>query len=138
MTQLFHDGPFWVFMTTLVGAIRWLVKVIYVYKMKHTIFKNQMEMKVVDTLKKVVEDIKPMIERHEASIGKLEVSIQNMAVIYSNMTEMMASLQKNYEAFESRMSKVSEGANIVMDRVRAMETEIINFKNGNIFIRTKK
>jgi hypothetical protein len=52
----------------------------------------------------------------------------------------MSELNLQYEGFQSRMNQVNKGAELVMDKIKSIETEIVELKkgSGNVFVTQKK
>jgi len=135
MIELLKLPQFWIFLgtgiTAAFGYARYRAKLNYMYTIKSEQFKVNSQIQMIELLKKVIEDIKPVIERHEKSI-------ENLALIYANTTDMMGHLKNQYEGFEERMTSVSRGAGLVMEKLKGIQTEIVTIKDDLILVRTKK
>lgn len=140
--DIVRDPAFWAFMTALVGSIRWLARVFYLYRRDNITKKYQLEASIerlkTDNAFKILSELKEVVNKHELLICELNASVKEMSKTQVNMTGIMKTLSSQYIEFQNRMTNVSSGASLVMDKVKSIETEVLEMKSGNYFIRTKK
>jgi predicted nucleic acid-binding Zn-ribbon protein len=151
MGTIFREPAFWAFSTACVGCIRWLARVFYLYAEKKIKAKADAEsgsekiksdyaVQTVTAIKGVVDSLLPVIERHESTLLKIDSSIKDLTAIHQKTDQMMSELNLQYEGFQSRMNQVNKGAELVMDKIKSIETEIVELKkgSGNVFVTQKK
>lgn len=149
MLALLHDGAFLTFCTAVCTGAWGFMKVYFMYKMKlvtHQATKasevenlrRDVGLQIADELNKVVATINPILESHSKLLEQLQTTVSNMAVIYANTAEMQDSLKAQFEGFKVGTSNVTQGAGLVMAKIKGLETEVINLKNDMILVRTKK
>ena len=147
MESILKLPQFWGFMGALMVFIRYSMKINYLYKVRADREKADNQMKVITALNDLVENkLMPAIKNLDdlmnykvlPAIEKHEKALSDAAVMYSNTAEMMGGLKKQYDNFETRMANVTAGAGLIVKRLEAIETEVIDMKNGNVFVRTKK
>lgn len=135
-------GPAFTFLTALVGASRWLLKVTFVYSQKANVQKARLDsdvqrmkddhlQKTLLALKEIVDRILPVIEAHTKKLEDIDR-------IHTDTIAMMSDLKTQYSTFHMKIETVHAGGNLLMNRLDKIETEIIDLKNGNILVRTKK
>lgn len=146
----FYNEPgFWVFLTTFIGSIRWLARVFYLYKQRNLMVKAKFDStieklksdniaKAIEGLNVTVEKIQSIIQIHEVKMGTLEVSLKNIESLERSLTLNTDNLKSSYDDFNRIIPKIAASGQLLLDRVQKIETEILKFQNGDIFVRTKK
>lgn len=147
--DFYNQAGFWAFLTAMVGTMRWLARVVYIYNQKNLMVKAKFDSsieklksdnidKAIASLKLTLGNIEPMVKLHEIKMGSLDASLKNIALYESNLKSMTDDLQISYKNFNTIVPKITASGQLLMDRMVKLETEIIEFKNGDIFVRTKK
>lgn len=146
----FYNEPgFWVFLTTFIGSVRWLARVFYLYKQRNLMVKAKFDStieklksdniaKAIEGLNVTVEKIQSIIQIHEVKMGTLEVSLKNIESLERSLTLNTDNLKSSYDDFNRIIPKIAASGQLLLDRVQKIETEILKFQNGDIFVRTKK
>lgn len=155
----FHDISFWAglfsFLGSLIASSKWLIRGYFVSKQKSAQLQAHLDMglekfkateagKFMVILKESVDQIIPVMESHSkliadhtSMVATLERSVKTMSLAQEEMREMMKTLKIQYDNFQSRMNSVTVGGEMVMEKLKGIETEVLHLKSGNIFIKTK-
>lgn len=154
--SFYNEPGFWTavatafsFLTAVVASIRWLLRVLYIYRQKNLLIKARLESSIeklksenialaIEGLKKTIGHIEPIVQIHEVKMGTLEVSLKNIESLERNLAFLTDELKIGYKNFNIIVPKITASGQLLLDRVQKMETEIINFKNGDFMVRTKK
>lgn len=135
-------GPAFGFLTALTGAIRWLLKVTFVYRQRSNLQKARLEsdvqkmkedhlQKSISAIRDVIDKIIPVIEAHTKKL-------EDVDKMHAETLQMMKELKIQYGDFHSRIEKAQAGGGLIIKRLENIETEVINMKNGYILVATKK
>jgi hypothetical protein len=143
--DLFHDAGFWGFLTTVIGAARWLMKVAYAYRLRSEREKHSYSMELLKGLDATVKAIRPVVESHTKIINSFQATAQEITnaevrilKCVGDSTAMMNELKVQYGNFKDVAQKSEAVSLTLIKEIEGIKTEIIQLKNGNIFVRTKK
>lgn len=142
-------GPMFGFLTALMGFVRWLLRVAFVYRQKADLNKAHLDssvekmktdnaIRLATTLKETIDKMKPTIEQHSIVLEGFKHSFDLMIAIEADATKMMKDLKVQYGNFTSEIMKFSAIGDGLLGRMKNIETEVEILKSGNLFIRTKK
>lgn len=137
------------FLTAVVASTRWLLRVLYIYRQKNLLIKARLESSIeklksenialaLEGIRKTIGHIEPIVQIHQVKMGTLEVALKNIESLERSLALQTDELKSSYENFNRIIPKITASGQLLLDRVQKMETEIINFKNGDFMVRTKK
>lgn len=156
------DPGFWVFLTALVGVVRWLLKVTFVYLARSQEKKAKLEndnnvnnarlmtsvemlkmdntVKLVGILKQTMDEIKPVLTEHSEILSGFRASFDLLQTVESEATNMMMELKTQYASFNKEVARFNLIGDNLMGRMKAIETEILELKkgSGNVYVTSKK
>jgi hypothetical protein len=129
-------------MVALVGSMRFLGVAYFKYAEKRMEKQAELDssvekvkldtaIQITTSLKGVVDSIIPIVHQHGEDIGELKI-------IHEKTNTMMSELSLQYESFQHNVAALNQGTTMALSRIKGIETEIIEMKSGNIFVRTKK
>jgi hypothetical protein len=148
----FYNEPgFWAFLTTMIGSIRWLSRVIYLYVERTNERRAKLELslenikadnsyKTLSGLAQAMATIMPMVKHHEELVQNLEKSIQGVKLVEQGLMNVVAPLNEQYAKFNTIVPKMTASLQLAVDEISKMKTEILVLKRGsdNVFVTTKK
>ncbi len=99
---------------------------------------------VISNLQSAIASILPAIAEHTRSIQAANeaVKIVGQTVALAQIANkesrtIMSGLLLQHEDFMTRMSSVQKGGELVVERLKSIETTVEELKSGNIFVKTK-
>lgn len=155
----FYNQPaFWkavaaafAFLTAVVGAIRYLARVQYLYIQKNIMVKAKFDSSIeklksdninmaIEGLKKTVGYIEPLLQIHETKMGAMEASIKIIQSLERQFQMSTDDLKVSYDNFARVIPKVTASGQLLLDRMIKIETELKVLKEGsaNVFVTTRK
>lgn len=158
LMDFYNEPAFWKavaaafgFLSVVVGSIRYLARVQYLYIQKNIMVKAKFDssieklrqdtiLKTIEGLKETVNLIEPLIAKHEIKMGTLEIALKNIESLERQLTLQTDDLKISYENFARVIPKVTASGQLLLDRMIKIETEILKLKEGseNIYVTTKK
>lgn len=147
------NTDFWValfgFLGTCVGSIRYLLRVGFVYRQRNNTQKATLDMtvekfksteagKLVLSLKEAVDKIQPLVLEHAKRLESFASSVIEVKQVEMNMVALLKDTRLEYSNLKAKLENVQAGGKEILNKMKTIETEVIEMKSGNIFVRTKK
>src|ERR1039458_6641224 len=130
--ELFHDAGFWCFLTAIVGAARWLMKVAYSYRLRSEREKHSYSMELLKGLDSAVKAIRPVVENHTKIINTFQATAQEITnaevrilKCVGDATAMMTELKLQYGNFKDVAMKSESISLSLIKEIDGIKTEII-------------
>ncbi len=99
---------------------------------------------VVSDLQRSIASILPSLAEHTRAIQESNVAInvvrETIAIAQMANIEakkILTNLITQHEDFVNRMTNVQKGGELVLERLKGIETTVEELKSGNLFVRTK-
>ena len=151
----FYSEPtFWGFLTAVAGAIRYLMRVQNMYRLRADRALNSYQMSLIRALDQQVKEMKPVVEAHAKAIEehtKIVNAFQGSAIQITDSENritrqvddagvMMKALKTQFSTFQDTAFKQESLIIGFTKEIESIRTEILQLKkgSGNVFVTTKK